>query len=143
MEKIVQLSEYEYNQLVELAELNEKKIEKRAKQLYKEEGILYINIRTAIERDFRDEFVFKCKAVDGDSNNVFISYYDKREIIEKVRIYAEKLFMMNFGEYIRKMSDTHKIYVSAKKARRTFMIYTITGWLTSIIMIIYLALKNI
>ena len=38
MRKIVQLDEYEYSKLADLAKLNEKEIEKRAIDLWKEKG---------------------------------------------------------------------------------------------------------
>lgn len=39
MEKIVQLGEYEYNQLVKTANLNEDQIKKLAEQYYQERSI--------------------------------------------------------------------------------------------------------
>lgn len=39
MRKIVQLDEYDYNKLADLAKLNEKEIEKHAIDLWKEKGV--------------------------------------------------------------------------------------------------------
>ena len=45
MRKIVQLDEHEYSKLADLAKLNEKEIEKRAIDLWKEKGVAEITIK--------------------------------------------------------------------------------------------------
>ena len=45
MRKIVQLDEYDYNKLADLAKLNEKEIEKHAIDLWKEKGVAEITIK--------------------------------------------------------------------------------------------------
>lgn len=52
MRKIVQLDEYDYNKLADLAKLNEKEIEKHAIDLWKEKGVAEITIKIDTGRDY-------------------------------------------------------------------------------------------
>lgn len=54
MRKIVQLDEYDYNKLADLAKLNEKEIEKHAIDLWKEKGVAEITIKIDTGRDYND-----------------------------------------------------------------------------------------
>jgi len=47
--RIVQLSEYEYNQLQEKAELNDGKIRDLAEKYYQERGVFRIDIRVELQ----------------------------------------------------------------------------------------------
>lgn len=51
MEKIVQLGEYEYNKLSDLAKLNESQIEERALKLYKRKAVAEVDITVKVGRD--------------------------------------------------------------------------------------------
>lgn len=57
MRKIVQLDEYDYNKLADLAKLNEKEIEKHAIDLWKEKGVAEITIKIDTGRDYNDYVV--------------------------------------------------------------------------------------
>ena len=52
MEKIVQLREYEYNQLVKTANLNEEQIKELAEQYYQERGVFKINIAAELKESY-------------------------------------------------------------------------------------------
>lgn len=78
MKKIVQLDEYEYNKLADLAKLNEKQIEKRAIGLWKEKGVADITIKINAGRDYND-----CCRIDCDTS--FFYKDDRFYIPENVR----------------------------------------------------------
>ena len=78
MRKIVQLDEHEYSKLADLAKLNEKEIEKRAIDLWKEKGVAEITINIDTGRDYNDYCRIDC------STNFF--YKDDRFYIPENEI---------------------------------------------------------
>ena len=78
MRKIVQLDEYEYSKLANLAKLNEKEIEKHAINLWKEKGVAEITIKIDVGRDYNDYCRIDC--------STYLFYKDDRFYIpENVR----------------------------------------------------------
>lgn len=57
-EKIVQLSEYEYSQLQEKAELNDTKIRNLAERYYQERGVFRIDIRTGLQDKYNGDTIY-------------------------------------------------------------------------------------
>ena len=56
--RIVQLSEYEYNKLQEKAELNDTKIRDLAEKYYQERGVFRIDIRTELQDKYNGDTVY-------------------------------------------------------------------------------------
>ena len=56
--RIVQLSEYEYNQLREKAVLNDTKIRDLAEKYYQERGVFRIDIRVGLQDKYNGDTVF-------------------------------------------------------------------------------------
>ena len=52
MERIIQLREYEYNQLVKNANLNEDQIKELAERYYQERGVFKINITAELKENY-------------------------------------------------------------------------------------------
>lgn len=130
MEKIVQLGEYEYNKLSDLAKLNESQIEERALKLYKEKGVAEVDITVKI----KDE---ECYSTQRFNCSAFVWYKDgKFYIQEKLRDRLSKLIKK---QVLREVSDTYgePIDIMNKYSREIhdlqtvrFIIWTIavSGW---------------
>ena len=64
MDKIVQLSEYEYNKLSALAKLNESQIEEKALDMYKIKGVAGLKITIKTDTDeYSFEHHFDCSTL--------------------------------------------------------------------------------
>lgn len=88
MRKIVQLDEYDYNKLADLAKLNEKEIEKHAIDLWKEKGVAEITIKIDTGRDYNDYCRIDC--------STYLFYKDNRfHIPENVRERFRKIVKEN------------------------------------------------
>ena len=57
-EKIVQLSDYEYNQLQKKAELNDTKVHDLAEKYYQERGVFRIDIRMELQDKYNGDTVY-------------------------------------------------------------------------------------
>lgn len=76
MEKIVQLSEYEYNKLSALAKLNESQIEEKALDMYKTKGVAKLEVVIKMDTDeYGFEHYFDC--------STFIWYKDEKFFISE------------------------------------------------------------
>ena len=56
--RIVQLSEYEYNRLQEKAELNDTKIRNLAEKYYQERGVFRIDVRVGLQDKYNSDTVY-------------------------------------------------------------------------------------
>ena len=131
MEKIVQLSEYEYNKLSDLAKLNESQIEDRALKLYKDKGVAKIDITVNVGRDneYYSTQHFNCSA--------FVWYKDDKFYIqEKLRDRLGKLIkkcVLNevsdkYGEPIDLMNQYSKEIHDLQIARFILWTIALSGW---------------
>lgn len=84
MRKIVQLDEYDYNKLADLAELNEKEIEKHAIDLWKEKGVAEITIKIDTGRDYNDYCRIDCSTYLFYKDNRFYIPENVRERFRKI-----------------------------------------------------------
>lgn len=84
MRKIVQLDEYDYNKLADLAKLNEKEIEKHAIDLWKEKGVAEITIEIDTGRDYNDYCRIDCSTYLFYKDNRFYIPENVRERFRKI-----------------------------------------------------------
>lgn len=78
MQRIIQIDESEYNQLVDKANLNEKQIEEKAVALYEEKGVAAVEVTVRTDDSCYSTRYFKCSS--------FVWYKDERFFIsEKLR----------------------------------------------------------
>ena len=84
MRKIVQLDEYDYNKLADLAKLNEKEIEKHAIDLWKEKGVAEITIKRDTGRDYNDYCRIDCSTYLFYKDNRFYIPENVRERFRKI-----------------------------------------------------------
>lgn len=84
MRKIVQLDEYDYNKLADLAKLNEKEIEKHAIDLWKEKGVAEITIKIDTGRDYNDYCCIDCSTYLFYKDNRFYIPENVRERFRKI-----------------------------------------------------------
>ena len=84
MRKIVQLDEYDYNKLADLAKLNEKEIEKHAIGLWKEKGVAEITIKIDTGRDYNDYCRIDCSTYLFYKDNRFYIPENVRERFRKI-----------------------------------------------------------
>ena len=84
MRKIVQLDEYDYNKLADLAKLNEKEIEKHAIDLWKENGVAEITIKIDTGRDYNDYCRIDCSTYLFYKDNRFYIPENVRERFRKI-----------------------------------------------------------
>lgn len=130
MEKIVQLSEFEYNKLSALAKLNESQIEEKALDMYKTKGVAGLKITVKMDTDeYGCEHHFDC--------STFVWYKDDKFFIpEELRGRLEEYINRRVLDVIAdKYGEPIKWYNRFSKELRDlslvkYIIWTIaiSGW---------------
>lgn len=134
-EKIVQLSEYEYNQLQEKAELNDTKIRDLAEKYYQERGVFRIDIKVGLQDKYNGDTVYYT-SVFSTENGLYKNEAFSPIITEKGRRKIERILSDACTEsFENKFGDAVKFKNRYADALRRFAItrwiaYTIafSGW---------------
>ena len=144
----IELTQDQYNRLVDLAKMKAKKIEERAREFYEKEGVAKICFEGRIHKKEFGElttqyYKFECKprSYDISPSGEFekplfsIPTEERKRIAQKVGRYVEDVFMTTFGEKLYNLNEILKIKKQAERDAFIFKIMTITGWLTSLILV--------
>lgn len=143
-EKIIQLSEYDYNQLQEKAELNDSKIRELAEKYYQERGVYRIDINVGLKDKYNGDTVYY-NNVFSHENGLYKNDEFSHIITEKGRRKIERILSDACTEtFENKFGDAIKFKNSYAKALKTFSIvrwitYTIafSGWGVATAVILY------
>ncbi|PTL34558.1 hypothetical protein C7120_09285 [Prevotella sp. oral taxon 376] len=141
--RIVQLSEYEYNELQEKAELNDGKIRDLAKKYYQEHGVFRIDIRVGFQDKYNGDTVFYTN-VFSHENGLYKNDEFGPIITEKGRRKIERILSDACTEtFERKFGDAIEFKNRYADALRRFTItrciaYTIafSGWGVAAVLLI-------
>lgn len=129
MERIVQLEENKYEKLIELASLNQDKIEEKAKDLWKREGISQLVVNTYINDKWSSEYKINCRSSIYAENDDF-------ELDEKLKKEFSKyineavLYKMNqeYGKGVDMINKCNKRNEELDKQIRVINLITLSGW---------------
>ena len=151
----VELSQSEYNKLVDMARMKAKKIEEKAREIYEKEGIASIHFEGSITKrrygELQSErFEFVCKPGEycispsddfGGQHMFTIPMKEREKIAKMVGRYVEEVFVAKFGEHMYHLNEIIKIEDKDRRAHRTFIILTIVGWILAITMFVITLVK--
>ena len=133
--RIIQLSEYEYNQLQEKAELNDGKIRDLAERYYQERGVFRIDIRTVLQDKYNGDTVFYTNVFScenglykNDEFSPIITEKGRRKIERILSDVCTETFENEFGDAIKFRNSYAKALERFSMAR--WITYTIafSGW---------------
>lgn len=150
----VEMTESEYNRLVELARMKAKKIEERARQYYEKEGVAKIIFEGRIvstisgSRELKQyDFEVKPRQIYVDPTGeyektlFFIPKEQREKITKKVANYLDQVFVAKFGEHLFHINEIMKVKARHEYLLRRFIIWTIAGWFSAILMLLAIFLK--
>ena len=144
MRKIVQLDEYDYNKLADLAKLNEKEIEKHAIDLWKEKGVAEITIKIDTGRDYNDYCRIDCSTYLFYKDNRF---YIPENVRERFRKIVKENVMWDIEERFGDLKGAiNKFNREAKWIGYTkFVLYMIalSGWAVAAVLPFFVTIGNI
>lgn len=142
--RIVQLSEYEYNQLREKAVLNDTKIRDLAEKYYQERGVFRIDIRVGLQDKYNGDTVFYTNVFSCENglykNNNFkpiITEKGRRKIERILSDACQETFENKFGDAIKFKNGYAKALESFSIARRIAYAIAFSGWGVATAVVLY------
>lgn len=142
--KIVQLREYEYNQLQEKAELTDTKIRDLAEKYYQERGVFRIDIRVGLQDKYNGDTVyytdvFSCEngLYKNDKFNPIITEKGRRKIERILSDACQETFENKFGDAIKFRNYYAEALESFSIARRIAYAIAFSGWGVATAVILY------
>ena len=150
----VELTQNDYNRLVQMATMKAKKIEERAREIFEKEGVVKIGFdgrfttkRYGEQEIEHLEFTVAC----NDSTVLPTGEYEKtlfkipqemrQRIATKVKDYVEEVFVGRFGEHMFKLNAIRELAAKTERERRRFVVWSLTGWLLAVLMFIVVMMK--
>ena len=145
----VELTQEEYNNLVALARMKAKKIEERAREIYKKEGVTKIQFTGRFYRkqygeveSERDEFTVDCAEYqitptgEYEKTLYIIPQESRKKIAEHVKGFVQDTFVSMYGEHMANINQTRNLVHKAEMLRNKFVIWTVVGWALAVLMLI-------
>ena len=145
----VELTQTDYNRLVQTAQMKAKKIEERAREIYEKEGVVKIDFSCNLYRkrygeveSDRHEFQCDCRewgiSPSGDYEKTFfkVPEKDRQRIAKHVKRICEDAFYYYFGEHMLNLNEIERLKHKQERQLRQFIIWTGLGWLLAIAMLI-------
>lgn len=142
--KIVQLREYEYNQLQEKAELTDTKIRDLAEKYYQERGVFRIDIRVGLQDKYNGDTVFYTNVFShenglykDDEFSPIITEKGRRKIERILSDACQETFENKFGDAIKFRNYYAKALESFSIARRIAYAIAFSGWGVATAVVLY------
>lgn len=139
----IELTQEEYNNLVELAGASAERIDERALEIYKKNGICEMDINVRIDKrvdkwssgdDVEDfKYVFKpywmrMKETVDTPHPFTIDDEMKKKIIKTAESIGENAFYYMFGNHLMELNNIMDMKRQFARTRRNFIITTVLGW---------------
>lgn len=138
MNRIVQLSEHEYNKLSELAKLNEQSISEQANALWKEKGVAEVTIRVNTGSDYDDSFSLKCGVdVWYKDQRFYIPERLRRRLEEIIRKYAMESIEERFGDVTKTINQFRKRSKALDRTKYILWGVAASGWAVATVLWLY------
>ena len=145
----VELTQEDYNNLVALARMKAKKIEKRAREIYEKEGVTKIQFTGRFYRkqfgeveSERDEFTVDCAehmitpTGEYEKTLYIIPQESRKKIAEHVKGFVQDTFVSMYGEHMANINQTKNLVHKAEMLRNKFVTWTVVGWALAVLMLI-------
>lgn len=143
-EKIIQLSENEYDRLQEKADLNDSKIRDLAEKYYQERGVFQIDIRTELQDKYNGATVFSTNVFShenglykNDEFSPIITEKGRRKIERILSDACTKTFENHFGDAIKFRNYYAEALDNFSIARRIAYAIAFSGWGVATAIILY------
>ncbi len=141
MKEIVQLTKDEYQEISDLAKLNEKQINDKAEKLYKKKGFYEMQIKLEFKSNYFGHLTFKPKTYISDCNKFELKVEDKRKIVKFTQEKIKRFFEINFGKHLVKLNNIAKIEEDLKRRTSLLKGFYLLGWLMALVMFLFIILK--
>lgn len=140
MEPIIQINQKEYNELVNRANLNDKKIKSLAEKMYKEKGTYMLKVESEIRTKECGDTYFHTNVWDITDTDK-LTFGDKKRIMIMVDKYIESWFDFKYYGFTNAISEYKKAKENEEKWLRNAKLLTYTGWVMAAMILVFALMK--
>jgi hypothetical protein len=150
----VELTQTDYNRLVQTAQMKAKKIEERAREIYEKEGVTKIQFTGRFYRKHygevecdKHEFTVDCNDYGITPTGEFektlykIPLESRQKIAKCVKNFVEESFECYFGEHMLNLNEIERLKHKQQQMVNKFIIWTVVGWLLAITAIFFILIS--
>lgn len=150
----VELTQSDYNRLVQMAQMKAKKIEERAREIYEKEGVAkimftgqFFRMRYGEVESDKYEFTVNCKdygiTPTGEYEKTLykIPQESRQKIAKCVKNFVEETFACYFGEHMLNLNEIERLKHKQQRMVNKFAIVTVVGWMLAIVMCIAIFMR--
>ena len=143
----VEMTQNDYNRLVQMATMKAKKIEEKAREIYDKEGVVkiefdgrFVSKRNGERSTEHYKFDVYCPSYQveptGEFEKTLFSIPEKmrQRIATKVKNYVQEVFIGYFGEHLYKLNNIKRLEEKTEREWKQFLVWTVTGWLLAVLM---------
>ena len=135
MNRIIQITQDEYDSLNQKSILTQGEIELKAIELYKKHGTHKIQLTVSTEQ-YDENIDIKANAYVKDWDSKYpLKEEDKKKIIHFVENKAEQMFRRSFGDVIHSLETLKRKEKKLDNLIRKNLVITVTGWLLAITLV--------
>jgi hypothetical protein len=140
MEKIIQLTQSEYDKLDSLAKLNESKIKEEGKKLYEKLGVSSIYLSLSIEEkedvystmyekiNIKPYISLSTMTNENDKLYTIMDDEQQKNFKKKIESYIDDVFAKKYGKQAKSLVYLKNLTKEQEKQQKNFKIFTYLGW---------------
>lgn len=129
MQRIVQLSQGEYESLCETATLNKAQIEQKAQALWKQKGVAEVNISVKIKEDYTENYKIQCDGyIFYKDDRFFIPQEFRNRIMNIVEKETLRSVEMRYGKPVELINHIRVKADRLNHARYALYAVAASGW---------------
>lgn len=136
MERIVQLRESEYNNLINIYQLKNNEISEKAVQIWKEKGVAEIKVYVDAKKEFDGEFIIACDSYIYEKDGRFVLPKELRDRFCKM-LDSEVQWLVDryYGDAVKVVNTYNKKEESLNKWFCLAWLIAISGWVVATILL--------
>ena len=132
MERIVQLRESEYEQLMKTYQLKNNEISEKAVQIWKEKGVAKIKVVIDASKEFDGEFTIDCDSYIYEKDGRFVLPKELRDrFCNMLDREVKWLLDRYYGDAIKVVNTYNKKEQSLNKWFRLAWLIAVSGWVVA------------
>lgn len=137
MERIVQLRESEYDNLIKVYQLKNNEISEKAVQIWKEKGVAEIKVIIDASKEFDGEFTIACDSYIYEKDERFVLPKELRDRFCKMLDREVKwLLDRYYGDAIKVVNTYNKKEQSLNKWFSLAWLIAVSGWVVAAILLL-------
>lgn len=142
MNKIIQLTEYEYNELCKKANANEEVIKAEAEKLFREHGAAYLDVKLDVGRDYTEDYRIDVTTYMSDIRGAYGPFSNNSlpdELRDKVQRIVKGYVIRRVERYFGKQIRDKNLYArKCEKLNKWILlstVFAVIGWIAFFVML--------